>query len=206
MARSTKKLTVRDEFLILTNGKESEKNYFEAIKSKKSIYKVKVKFVNADPEGLVRSAIPEKTKSNRVWCVFDRDEFPKDRIETALRLADQNGIGVGFSNAAFEVWLIYHFQNIDGEKTAAQLLDELDKILKTNCYAKGYEKSDLTVMKKVFAKRLGEAVYRAECAHQKRIAILRELDEKVDRYSVCEWNPYTNLHKLIEALRLTDKD
>ena len=33
MPRKTKQLAVRDEFLILTNGKRTEKNYFEAVRS-----------------------------------------------------------------------------------------------------------------------------------------------------------------------------
>lgn len=40
MPRKTKQLAVRDEFLILTNGKRTEKNYFEAVRSNyKSISK-----------------------------------------------------------------------------------------------------------------------------------------------------------------------
>lgn len=35
MARIQKKIKTRDTFYILTNGKETEKNYFELIKSKK---------------------------------------------------------------------------------------------------------------------------------------------------------------------------
>ena len=51
MARKTKKIPVRDEFLIVTNGKRSEKDYFEILRSKiKSIYKIKVKFINGDPD------------------------------------------------------------------------------------------------------------------------------------------------------------
>lgn len=41
MPRKTKQLAVRDEFLILTNGKRTEKNYFEAVRSNyKSIFKI----------------------------------------------------------------------------------------------------------------------------------------------------------------------
>ena len=46
MPRKTKKIAVRDEFLILTNGKRTEKNYFEAVRSNyKSIFKISVKFM-----------------------------------------------------------------------------------------------------------------------------------------------------------------
>ena len=58
MGRKTKNLSVRDEFLILTNGKRSEKNYFETLRALfRSIYKIKVLFFNDGPEDLVRHAI-----------------------------------------------------------------------------------------------------------------------------------------------------
>mgnify|MGYP001659500263 CR=1 FL=1 len=58
MPRKTKQLAVRDEFLILTNGKRTEKNYFEAVRSNyKSIFKISVKFMNDDPVALVSHAI-----------------------------------------------------------------------------------------------------------------------------------------------------
>lgn len=46
MPRRSKQLAVRDEFLILTNGRQTEKNYFEAIRANnKSIFKISVKFL-----------------------------------------------------------------------------------------------------------------------------------------------------------------
>jgi len=64
MARKTKKIPVRDEFLIVTNGKRSEKDYFEILRNKiKSIYKIKVKFINGDPGAVVDFAMKEKSKS-----------------------------------------------------------------------------------------------------------------------------------------------
>ena len=102
MARKTKNISVRDEFLILTNGKQTEKNYFEAVRSNyKSIFKINVKFKNDDPVALVNHAIAMKNAQNRVWCVFDKDDFPVDSIEQAMRTAKMNGIGIAFSNMAF---------------------------------------------------------------------------------------------------------
>lgn len=49
MSRRQKSLEVRNKFYILTNGKETEKNYFNLIKSKKSIYDVKIEYHNEDP-------------------------------------------------------------------------------------------------------------------------------------------------------------
>lgn len=141
MPRKTKKIAVRDEFLILTNGKRTEKNYFEAVRSNyKSIFKISVKFMNDDPVALVDHAIGMKNVQNRVWCVFDKDEFLTDSIEQAIRTAKENGIGIAFSNMAFEVWLIDHFEKCCVEKNAEKLIIDFDRILKANGYAKGYAK------------------------------------------------------------------
>ena len=164
MARKTKNISVRDEFLILTNGKQTEKNYFEAVRSNyKSIFKINVKFKNDDPVALVNHAIAMKNAQNRVWCVFDKDDFPVDSIEQAMRTAKMNGIGIAFSNMAFEVWLIDHFEKCHTEKNAENLVADFDKIL-------NYKK-----------------------LHSN------------ENYPFCNWNSFTNVHKLIEALKLEEK-
>ena len=60
MARKTKGLKQRDTFVIFTNGKETEKNYFTELRDyRHSIYDIKIKFESADPKGLLLRAIKE---------------------------------------------------------------------------------------------------------------------------------------------------
>lgn len=74
MARKmTGKIPTRDEFHIITNGEQTEYNYFTLLKGKQSPYDVKVEFQNADPLGLVEYANRYTSSSNQVWCVFDID-------------------------------------------------------------------------------------------------------------------------------------
>lgn len=207
MARTVKNLPVRNEFLLMTNGKRSEKSYFEKLRSKfQTIYKIKVKFMNDDPVTLVNHAIAENTKTNRVWCVFDKDEFPEKTIYQAIRLARKNEIGVAFSNMAFEVWLIDHFYKCEAEKTVKDLCDELDSLLKENGYVKGYDKSDIDVIMKMFMPRLQDAIQNAEIIHQKRILDYKTKGQADNNYPVCRWNSYTDLHKLVEAMKLQSKN
>ena len=206
MPRSTKKIPVRDEFLILTNGKRSEKNYFEALRSEfKTIYKIKVKFMNDDPETLVVHAIAEKNKTNRVWCVFDKDQFPKESIYQAVELATQYEVGVAFSNISFEVWLMDHFAKCANEKTVDRLIHELDSVLQKNGCSKGYTKADADVLKTEFIPRLDDAVHNADVVHQKRVLEYRK-ERQDENYPICDWNSYTNVHKLVEALKLQNKN
>lgn len=207
MGRKTKNLPVRDEFLILTNGKRSEKNYFEALRAyRRSIYKIKVEFQNHEPLKLVNYAIDRKATANRVWCVFDKDNFTDESIYQALALAESNGIGVAFSNAAFEVWLIDHFKKFETEKDAAALQVILDKLLKEKGYSQGYEKNDAEVITKVLLPRLDDAVQNADVVHQKRVLEYKESGRSDDTLPLCSWNSYTNVHKLVEALRLENKN
>lgn len=206
MPRRSKQLAVRDEFLILTNGRQTEKNYFEAIRANyRSIFKINVKFLNDDPVALVNHAIAEKSPQNRVWCVFDKDEFPTASIEQAMKTAKENEIGVAFSNMAFEVWLVDHFEKCYNEKDADKLFAEMDQLLKSNGYSKGYSKEDKQMMGEILMPRLDEAVHNADVVMQRRV-LQHKQTHKGERYPVCDWNSFTNAHKLIEALKLEKKN
>ncbi len=205
MPRRSKQLAVRDEFLILTNGKQTEKNYFEAIRANyKSIFKISVKFMNDDPVALVNHAIAEKTPRNRVWCVFDKDEFLSASIDQAMKTAKENEIGVAFSNMAFEVWLIDHFKKCCLEKNAEKLVTDLDRILKANEYPAGYSKEDKQMITEVLMPRLGDAVQNADIVMQTWIRQYKESHNN-ENFPFCDWNSFTNVHKLIDALKLETK-
>ena len=202
MSRKTKNVPQRSKFIILTNGRESEKNYFEAVRGRiRSIFDIKVEFENADPLGLVKRAIREKDTANRIWVVFDKDYFPEDAIYTALKLANENNIGVAFSNAAFEVWLINHFTEFCAEKSQGELLPIIDNLVKESGYSKGYNKNDDELVKKEFMPRLGAAVHNADVMMQKRIKDYNLSHPNSRYYPLCEWNSCTTVHRLIMALK-----
>lgn len=206
MARKTKKLQQRNRFIIITNGKETEKNYFTALRGfRHSIYDIKVEFENADPAGLIRRAIREKDSSNRVWIVFDKDEFTDDVVYDVIRTANENDIGYAFSNAAFEVWLIDHFREFSLEKTSEELVVILDSILKNQGYSKGYEKNDTEAFQTLLLPSLDNAVHNADVSLQKRILKYNTARPNDKNYPYCDWNSCTTVHKLIDALKLDTK-
>ena len=123
-----------------------------------------------------------------------------------MNLAKTNEIGVAFSNAAFEVWLIDHFKQFETEKDADALQVILDKLLKENGYSKGYAKNDAEVITKVFLPLLDDAVQNADVVHQKRVLEHKESGRSDDSLPFCSWNSYTNVHKLVEALKLENKN
>lgn len=205
MARREKiKRQERDKFYIITNGKRTEYNYFTILKSMKSIYDVRVEFTNSDPYGLVEYARQYVPNANRVWVVFDVDNSYKEgRLESAIRLAEKSDVKCAFSNLAFEVWLIDHFQkcnqylDTDGHK---RLLDKYLSEIKTGLK---YDKADNSILEKYFIPNYLTAVTNAKVVYQTRIKEHIEKCGENSRPPIWNWNSCTTVYKLVEALKLS---
>lgn len=202
MARISNKYQARNKFYILTNGEQTEKNYFELLKAKHSIYDVKVEFVNGDPLGLVEYAIRNFKDANQVWCVFDIDSSYRDnRLVPALKKAEDNGIKVAYSNMAFEVWLISHYELCEKELQTKDYSTVLNKYLKDKGVT--YSKNDKELLKKHFIPLYKDALHNAKVVYQTRVKNFREVCPN-DRLPIWNWNSSTDVFKLIEALKLRD--
>lgn len=108
---------VRCSVLIVCEGTKTEPNYFDAFAQKQQgiiVYDIEVKGLGRGTKDAVEKAIALKNKNkyDRVWAVFDKDEFPAKDFNEAIALGDKNGIEVAWSNEAFELWYLYHFQNV----------------------------------------------------------------------------------------------
>lgn len=207
MARNTDYRQERDKFYIITNGKNTEKSYFELLKKKKSIYDVVVEFQNEDPIGLVAYAKKYLGTANAVWCVFDIDyTYEENRLIPALKDAFQNGINIAYSNKAFEVWLISHFEQCEKAMEIKDYPEKLEKLLAGCKYKKKYDKSDRDMLEKVFIPKYKDAVNNAKIVHQKRIKEHNNLLYGTNsEYPIWEWNSCTTVYKLVEALKLQEK-
>lgn len=202
MARISNKYQAKTKFYILTNGEQTEKNYFELLKAKHSIYDVKVEFVNADPLGLVEYAIRNFRDANQVWCVFDIDNSYKDnRLVPALKKAEDNGIKTAYSNIAFEVWLISHFERCEKELQVKDYPSILNMYLKDKGVT--YSKNDKELLKKYFIPLCKAAVQNAKVVYQTRVKNFREVCPN-ERLPIWNWNSSTDVFKLVEALKLKD--
>lgn len=108
---------VRCSILIVCEGTKTEPNYFKAFAERKQgiiVYDIEIKGLGHGTKGVVEKAIELKNKNNydRVWAVFDKDDFPAKDFNEAIALGQRNGIEVAWSNEAFELWYLYHFQNV----------------------------------------------------------------------------------------------
>ena len=107
-------------YLIVTDTKETEKNYFEGMrdsipKDLKDRLVIKVeKAKTVEMIERVREIVDKESQYRIPWIVFDRDQV-KD-FDDIIQMAEKSGVGVGWSNPCFEIWLYAYF----GEMPAIQ--------------------------------------------------------------------------------------
>ena len=120
---------IRCSVLIVCEGTKTEPNYFEAFAEKQQgviVYDIEVKGLGRGTKDVVEKAIDLKNKNNydRVWAVFDRDEFPAKDFNEAIAMGQKNSIEVAWSNEAFELWYLYHFQNVNNRSVSKRIMKE----------------------------------------------------------------------------------
>ena len=194
---------VKNDFYIVTNGAQTEINYFNLIKSKKSIYSIRTVFSNRDPIGMVEDAKALLSNANQVWCVFDIDYTHQDnRLIPALKEARKFGIKIAYSNKAFEVWLISHFEQFEAEKPLSEYANILTKHLTDLGYRGKYNKVDEKLLKNYFVPRYKEAVVNAKIVYQKYDKEFNKNGKGGEMPPIWKWDASTTVYKLIEALKL----
>jgi hypothetical protein len=115
------KRTIICKILIVCEGTKTEPNYFKAFKKINrgtAVYDISIKGIGENTIKVVDKAIELRDKVintnqkyDRVWAVFDKDSFSDAKFNGAIIKAKNNGIYIAWSNEAFELWYLYHFQN-----------------------------------------------------------------------------------------------
>jgi hypothetical protein len=178
---------VNQRFLLVCEGEKTEKNYFEAFCL--PTLTVKVIGLGRDPMSLVKKAKelqeeqPDEKKYNQVWCIFDRDNIPAEQFTDALHYAQRQNINIAYSNAAFELWFLLHFQECTAPAPAHTYPALLSKKL-----GKPYDKSDPTHYH-TLRPHQAQAIRRAE-----------KLLAQYNPPNPTEDNPSTTIHLLVQAL------
>ncbi|KTT63868.1 hypothetical protein NS383_18085 [Pseudomonas oryzihabitans] len=183
-ARKVNTKSTKRKILIVCEGERTEPSYFKTFRVFK---KCEIVGAGSNTISVVNHALMMMRKENylEVWCVFDRDSFPKARVKRALELAAQNNIKVAFSNESFELWYVLHFEYLDTQITRSAYCQKL-----TDVIGKKYKKND-TEMYKTLLEKQSIAISNAKRL-EKRIVPTGSCS--VDSY------PYTTVYKLVERL------
>ena len=148
---------VKLTFLIATEGTQTEPNYFNALKkelekSNRFNIEVSVQGKGKSTTALVGKVYRQMEYNNqeydRVWVVFDRDEFPD--FDEAIQQAAEHKINCAWSNESFELWLLLHFKKVSKHTSRKDLCDMLETAIRNELhktdpnalydYSKGDEK------------------------------------------------------------------
>ena len=210
--RSTKKRSRGKRYLIVTNGKVTEKEYFERLVD---LYGLRGRVVidkgaaGRDPKTLVERAADLKAREDKearrerfdswesVWAVTDVDAFS---MFAAQQLARQEAVGLAVSNPCFEVWLIDHMivcpESCSETKACEKKAQELGVTCSRGKKSKSLEKSK-AIGFPITKERVDKALQNAQVhnSDRKRQVRLHSVDQ-AGKYSV-----WTDVPSIVDCLR-----
>jgi len=164
LTREIKKIKeYKNSILIICEGEKTEPNYFKSFPA--STVKVETIGTGRNTLSLVEDAIKIWKKFaddgsfyERLWCVFDKDDFPAKNYNQAFETvgnAQKNLnksygkktgrkilINIAYSNNAFELWYLLHYIYFDTEISRSDYITKLKSLL-----GKEYKKNDPEIYK-----------------------------------------------------------
>lgn len=194
-------------FLIVCEGTKTEPYYFEGLKKKLPSHVVElieltIEGTGRNTLGVIDKAIQVKSQLERqpgrvvdeVWAVFDKDSFPNQQFDNAIAKARELDIHCAWSNEAFELWYLLHFQHFENAMSRHDYKKLLEREL-SRCIGKAYqyEKNDPTMFDLLIQHGNEEQAI-------KRAKQLESLFRGKTDYA--NHNPCTRVYALVEKLRL----
>ena len=178
----------KDTFLIICEGEKTEPNYFKSFRVKSAQIKVWGEGANTlslvkRTKEIVEDYIKEGVTYDQVWCVFDRDSFSKANFNDAFSFAQRNKIRVAYSNEAFELWYLLHYDYLNTGVSRKQYIKKL-----TDRLGFKYKKNSKSIYQYLL---------------EKQPTAIKNAKKLLESYLVkkpVENNPSTNVHLLVEEL------
>lgn len=125
-------------FLIVCEGEKTEPHYFEALIQN---HISAVREVTVEGEGMATVALVNRTleikedlerknamQFDRVWVVFDKDDF--NDFNEAIDKARKLGFKSAWTNEAFELWYILHFEYLDTGISRSAYIKKLEEFFR----------------------------------------------------------------------------
>jgi hypothetical protein len=203
--RKEKTREVRVYFLIVCEGEKTEPNYFKSFKTnvKSSVHTVDAFGEASNTKDLVKRTIKYRNNSSQtydsVWVVFDKDNFSPNNFNGAIELAENNSIKVGWSNEAFELWYLLHFQYRNTYMSRADYKKAIEDEVNAKITAQSKSKKPI---KFEYKKNSAEMYSILEKYGNQKQAITYAkkliLNHNCNNYAI--HNPCTRVHLLVEEL------
>ncbi|MEB3293471.1 MAG: RloB family protein [Synechococcales bacterium] len=176
---------VRQRFLIVCEGTKTEPNYFRSFRVPKNVAEIDIRGLGENPGKLVNSAkeLKEQDDYDQVWCVFDRDAWTPKDFNNALKSAEAQGFKVAYSNEAFELWYVLHFEFLNTGIPRSEYLQKLNCLLINK-----YQKNSSTIYEELL---------------EKQPIAIKNADNLLKQYKShdpVKDNPSTTVHRLVQEL------
>ncbi len=202
---------VRVYFLIVCEGEKTEPNYFKSFKTnvKSFVFTIETLGEGSNTRDLVKRTIKARENSSQiydsVWAVFDKDSFTPNNFNGAIALAENNDIKVGWSNEAFELWYLLHFQyrntSMSREDYKKAIEDEINGKIAANTKSKKLRKF-------LYQKNSTEMYSILEKYGNQKLAITyaEKLITNHNCNNFANHNPCTRIHLLVQELNGDSKE
>lgn len=189
-------------YLIVTEGTETEVKYFENIgliietlfRNEIIVDKVSldVKGTGRSTKVLVNEAIKKRSLKSYsdVWVVFDKDN--NNDFDEAITLSKNQGLNVAWSNECFELWLLLHFQDLESAIHRNDYYSKLTNHFKNKDINGGVYNKNIKNIFDATSPFVDKAI--------KRSHALLEGYKKSNIFDCSKMNPCTNVHELVEEL------
>jgi RloB-like protein len=187
-------------FLIVCEGEKTEPNYFKGFPKQigKVVYDIEFDGGGINTLKVVETAIELRNKStqkyDRVWAVFDRDSFPPNLFNSAILKAAAHDIECAWSNEAFELWYLLHFQN----RVTPMSREDYKKAIETAINEKIGRKKTRFKYKKNALDMFD--VLNQYGNQEQAIKWARDLNNNFMGEDFANFNPSTQVFKLVEEL------
>lgn len=189
----------KKRFLIVCEG-QTEELYFKS-------FPVLTADVKSIHQGCSKSSLVECVADyldgenyDEIWCVFDMDYKPdvKGQFEdfnNAIKFASEAGYKCAYSNDAFELWFVLHYQYIDQEQLRTFFFTTLSSYWGLN-YEKNGKKRSFALS--IYNRLLQDPNANQSFAIQNAGKLFENQKEKIYHLQ----NPVTTVFKLVNELNL----
>ncbi len=194
---SKKRMPKLGYYLIVTDTKETEKNYINGLRDsipenlrRNLVIKVcKTKTSNLVSEAINMASLhPQYAEP---WIIFDRDRVKGfDRI---IKEAEDKGVRVAWSNPCIEIWFSAHFGPIPSCQDSVQCCSGFAKLFRDKV-GQEYTKSNEDIYTKLINYgNENEAISNAENKYEEHI--------RSGRHKPAQMCPCTTVHKLVKEIK-----
>jgi len=199
LLREIPKKEEKKRILIVCEGENIEPSYFNKFKLTTAVIKSVGEGNNTI--SLVKRAIQlsKEGQYDKVWCVFDKDDFPSENFNNAIFKARGNNFGVAYSNQAFEYWLILHFEDHQGgPMNRDEYAEKLNHYLKD--FGVSYDAQSKLITEEIFEILLSKVEEKDKTRQEISCKRAEKILHQYNNRSPAIEESSTTVHLLIEEL------